>query len=68
MGIFRLFLSLVVVRNHMASFSLMDGMMNSIMSVQSFFIVSGFYTSMILKTKYSCHASFDFAEKNKNRL
>lgn len=36
MGIFRLFLSLVVVRSHMASFSFMDGMMNSIMSVQSF--------------------------------
>ena len=58
MEIFRLFLSLVVVRNHMASFSLMDGMMNSIMSVQSFFIVSGFYTSMILKTKYSSMRSF----------
>ena len=58
MGIFRLFLSLVVVRSHMASFGFMDGMINQIISVQSFFIISGFYTTMILKTKYSSVGSF----------
>ena len=58
MGIFRLFLSLVVVRSHMASFSFMNGMIGSDIAVQSFFMISGFYTTMILKTKYSSAGSF----------
>ena len=58
MGIFRLFLSLVVVRAHVPVFSFMNGAIGADIAVQSFFMISGFYTAMILKTKYSSVGSF----------
>ena len=52
MGLLRLFLAICVLLQHSGSSFLRNGSINGAMAVESFFIISGFYISMILDSKY----------------
>src|SRR5579863_1890587 len=64
MGILRMLLAIVVVIEHCGGFSGFN-YINSTIAIQSFFIISGFYMSIIINEKYNGHNAYKLFISNR---